>query len=191
MGWIEESGRATARRVTDAFGGTPRVTRHYDEPERHFVDILASDDRPTTGLRSYSTIGLQTVPNLIDDTDIRVELAGVAPMAAMDFANVMGTAAFCVIKDRWRCAPGIVFPSVIKMYQLSSTLEHIVFSEPFQWEELGSVDVAPDKTVHWLLVIPISDSEYRFMLDRGWDALDELFVKREIEYFDLERVPVV
>jgi antitoxin YqcF len=191
VGWKEETGRPIAKKLVEIFGGTPQFRRHRDVPEEHSIDILSCADRPQEGLTSYSTLGLHIYPNLVDDADIRVELCGVAPTEAAAFGDVLATAAFCKIKDGWRCAPAIAYPDVIEMYKLSRTMRHICFAEPFQWEELQTVHLDGDVTVHWLMVVPISESEYVYMHEVGWDALEDLFVKKEIDYWDLNRAPVV
>ncbi len=191
MSWLEEYGRPTARKVAAAFGGTPRFKRHLDEAEQNSIDMLSCDDRPSEGLVSYSTLGLQRYPNVIDGEDIRIELCGIATPDVPSFANVIATTAFYVMKDRWRVAPGITYESMVGMYNLPVTLKHIVFAAPLEWEELSSVDLGGDVVVRWLLVIPISDSELRWKLDKGWDELENLFVEKGIDYWDLNRSSVV
>ncbi len=191
MSWLEEYGRPTARKVAAAFGSTPRFKRHLDEAEQNSIDILSCDDRPSEGLVSYSTLGLQRYPNVIDGEDIRIELCGIATPDVPSFANVIATTAFYVMKDRWRVAPGITYESMVGMYNLPVTLKHIVFAAPLEWEELSSVDLGGDVVVRWLLVIPISDSELRWKLDKGWDELENLFVEKGIDYWDLNRSSVV
>jgi antitoxin YqcF len=186
-----ESGKAAARKVAAVFGGTPQIHRHYDVPEQHFIDILSCEDRPSEGLVSYSTLGLHLHPNVIDDVDVRVELCGMAPKDVPDFANVVATCAFNVIKDGWRCAPGIAHPDVVRMYTPDTIMRHIVFAEPFPWEELGTVHLPGDITAHWLMVVPISESEYVYMHEEGWGALEDLLEKADIDYPDLNRSPVV
>ena len=185
-----ESAKAAARKVREVFGGTAKIFRHYDVPEEHFIDILSCDD-PAAPLTSYSTLGLHEYPNLIDEDDIRVELCGTAPTAMPDFANVLGTCAFNVIKDQWRAFPAIAYPDVVKMYYPEAKMRHICFAEPFAWEDLHTVHLPGDLIVHWLMVIPISESEYVYMHEQGWSELENLFVEKEIDYWDLNRTPVI
>jgi hypothetical protein len=188
---VAETARAAARAAAAAFGGKPEVRAYYDRDETHSVDIMQCGDRPTPGFVTYATLGVHTVTNKVDDDDIRVEMAGVADAGVDEFPNLLATAAFYVLKDRWLCAPGVVFPSLLKEYNLSSTLEHLMWVEPFPWEQLGSVDVGGGLTIHWLLAIPISESERQFLLDNGFWKLERLFIDREVEYFDLNRRPIV
>ncbi len=188
---INDDRRVVARAAAAAFGGQPRVDRFYDEDESHAIDILSCVDQPFEGLISYSTVGLHESPNVLDGTDIRVELAGVAPVGEESFANLLATAAFNVMKDGWLAAPGVVYPELVTEYELSSTLDHIMFTEPYVWEELGPVTVADGLEVHWLLVLPISESERQLLHDQGYDALDQALETGEANYADLNRPPVV
>jgi len=186
-----ETARAVARAAAAAFGGKPEVHAHRDEDRSHSVDIVACRDRPSPGLVSYSTLTLHAVPNKIEDDDIRVELAGVAEEGVTDFPNLLATAAFYIIKNRWKAGPGIVFPSLLQEYSLSKTLEHLLWVEPFEWTQLGSVDVGGGLSVHWLLGVPISESERQYLLDNGYWKFEALMIEREVDYWDLNRRPVV
>lgn len=187
---IGETRRQVARAAAAAFGGNPTVARYYDEDESHSIDIVTCVDRPADGLVSYSTVGLSESPNLLDATDVRVELAGIAPVGVEAFPNLLATAAFAVMKEDWLAAPGVVFPSLVLDYELSSTLEHVLFVPPFLWEELGSVEVSDGATVHWLVVMPIAESERLALVDQGYDALDAVFAEHEADLADLERAPL-
>jgi len=185
-----ETSRAAYRAALAAFGGDGVVQKYLDVDESHKVDILSCKDRPSPGLVSYSTLGVHLVSNVIQGKDVRIELAGVGGQSIKDFPNLLSTAAFYVVKDRWKCRPGVVYMDLLKMYKLSETLEHLMWVEPFEWESLSSVDVA-GLTIHWLLGIPISDSEDQYLRRNGFEKLERLFVDREIDYWDLNRQPVV
>ena len=186
-----ETGRAAARAAAAAFGCKPETIYKYaDVDESHHVDILSCRDRPSPELVSYSTLGVHLVSNVIEGNDVRIELAGVAGESVKDFPNLLSTAAFYVIKDRWKCRPGVVYMDLLKMYKLSETLEHLMWVEPFEWESLSSVDAA-GVTIHWLMAIPISDSEDQYLRRNGFEKLERLFMDREVDYWDLNRRPVV
>jgi hypothetical protein len=187
---VSADDRALARAAAGAFGGVPRVTRYYDESEQTAIDILMCADRPTEGFATYSTLGLHHAPNVLEGDDIRVELAGVCTTEDSFFGNLLAEAAFDVIKDLWLCAPGVVFPDVVRHYEVSTPLRHVVWVPPFPWEQLGSVSLGEGHDVHWLLAIPISESERRFLIANGYDAFDEAFSKREVPYYDLKREPI-
>lgn len=191
MNAVAPSAKQVYRAALEAFGGEPKVDRRYDEDESHSVDVLRCADRPVDGLAVYSTLTLHAAPNHLEDKDIRVELMGVAPGDVEEYPNLLATAAFYVIKDGWLAAPGVVFPSLLETYDLSSTLQHLLWVEPFPYEELSTVEIADGPDVHWLLGIAVSEDERRFLIDRGYDALEQRFADVDLDYWDLERDSVV
>jgi hypothetical protein len=191
MSAIAESGKAVARAAAAAFGGAPRVDRFYDEDESHSVDQMTCDGRPMAGFTTYSTLTIHTVPNLLDDADVRIEMAGVAGDHVATFPNMIASAAFRVIVDRWLCAPGVVFQGLVSEYDLSSTLQHILWVPPFPWEQLGAVELGDELAVHWLLAVPISEAERTFLNEHGYNVFEALMADRQVEYFDLERPSIV
>jgi antitoxin YqcF len=186
-----ETARAAARAARDAIGGEPRVFRYWDEPEENEVGILVADDRPGPGFTSYSTVTLHQCENRMDDNDIRVELAAIVDSPAEAMGNVLGTAAFNVMKDAWLAAPGVVFPDLLSEYDLSEELRNVVWMPPTPWDSLHSVELGEGITAHWLLAIPISESEREFLHREGYDAFDSLLAERDIEYWNLSREPLV
>lgn len=47
------------------------------------------------------------------------------------------------------------------------------------------------KIVNWLLAIPISESELQYKIKNGFDNLQNLFEKNEVDIFDLDRKSVL
>ena len=70
-------------------------------------------------------------------------------------------------------------------------MEHVLWATPSPWDELGAVDVVGGPSVHWLLAVPISEAERRFLSDRGFGAFEALLARNEAEYFDLDRASLV
>jgi len=184
------SERLVARAAVDAFGGRPGGHRYYDEDESHSVDIVKCDGTPSVELATYSTVSLHQYPNFLDDKDIRTEFAGVADSGVEQFSNALSTAAFFVIKDRWLAAPGVVFPGILNAYSLGTRMEHVLWYPPYPWEPLGSLSVNADLTVHWLLAVPIHESERQYLMEHGYFELENLFERKQVEYWNLRRSPV-
>jgi len=182
-----------AHKVMEAFGGRPKITTHLDVGEQNSVSIAGLTDCPEPGITSYSTVSLSDFPIYLTGREFesRIEIAGAAPSQVDHFAEALGTAAFCVIKDRWACHPYAIFPDVMAMYDLSATMAHVMFMEPFFWPALEDSVQFPDRLVTWLQMIPISESEYRFAESESPAALGQLFEDQEIDVCDLRRKPVV
>jgi len=77
------------------------------------------------------------------------------------------------------------------MYELSKTMKHALFVPPFLWEEALETLELPERTVAWLLAVPISEAEYQFAEREGSEKLEDLFVKHQIDIFNLERESVL
>lgn len=189
---VTNEARSVAKTAAGVFGGSASVHRFYDKDETHVIGILACEGVPQAGFSTYSTVGVHEVPNMLDDKDVRVELAGVAPSSENEYPNLLATAAFQVQKEGWLAAPGVVFPGLVRdFYGLSESMEHLLWVEPFAWEELGAVEVSSTLTVHWLLGVPISESERRLIIDEGLSVLTALLEQHDAAYYDLHRQPVV
>ncbi len=193
MEQITAADKQFAKRLATLFGGQPSVRAHLDEAERPSVDILSCVNAPSAGLTIYATLNLHKHRNLVGSPpkDVRVEIVGICDTAVTDFNNAVATAAACVVNSKWTCAPGVAFPDVISMYKISRTMSHVVFFPPTPWNrELGSVQVG-HLTVHCLAMIPISESEYRFLEREGSDELESLLAAQEVDFADINRLPVV
>jgi antitoxin YqcF len=103
----------------------------------------------------------------------------------------MATAAFSVIKDKMLVAPGIIVPHALAMYNASKTMKHFLLLPPFLWEGRLETIALEDRTVAWLLTVPISDQELRLANAESVAVLEEIFENKQIDIFDLARVSVV
>jgi hypothetical protein len=95
------------------------------------------------------------------------------------------------MKQKWACHPGAIFPDVLAMYHMSTTMKHVMFMEPVVWDKLEESLELPGRLVTWVMMIPIADSEYELAGAQGWETLGQIFEDRDIDYWDLERKPVV
>ena len=189
---VSSDSKTIARTAAAAFGGTARVNRYWDDHHQHSVDVLSCTDAPLNGVNSYATIGLSDSLILKDGAplDVRVEFVAACGAQTKDFERYLSTAAFCVINSRWFVAPGTIFPNVLRMYDASPTMDHLLFLPPFLWEGRLKSIALEAKTIAWLLAIPISESELRFAETFGLPELEGVFEKCQIDIFDFERAPV-
>jgi hypothetical protein len=183
-----------ARHEAASFGGGFRVQTYWDAPEGHFVDILAAADAPGSGVTSYATIGLSNWPLYINGVEYltRLELVGACATTVGAFPNLMSTASMFVIKDRWACYPGAIFPGLVGMYPgLSSTMNDLFFVPPFLWDDGPATLSLGERTVAWLQAVPISEAEHGFAERFGTDALMDRFVQAQIDVFDVSRPSLI
>jgi hypothetical protein len=143
----------------------------------------------------YSSIGISDHPNLIEmkrgeKDNISIELLITGYKDFDKVPNILSTCGFYIIKDKWTCQPYDVFKNIVELHYPQKEVKHIMFLPPFLWEDkLASLELV-NKTVHFLLCVPITEAELAFKIQNGTAALEELFEKQEINIFDLDRKSV-
>jgi hypothetical protein len=167
------------------------VRAYYDENESHVVAVVETTDSPITGKDTYVTASLHASPNALEGRDIRVEFLIVSRTDQLAAANVVATSAFCVVKDGWLAAPGVVFPDVVAEFFPGTKVPHVMWAEPFSHEHLSSMAIAGvEHDVHVLQGVPLATSEADFLRANGFDALEELLAAAQVDVADLWRTPV-
>jgi antitoxin YqcF len=158
------------------------------------ISILHSvSDSPCQAVTSYGTVGLSDYSLLDRGTEYpgRCELVGACASTYQRFGNIISSCAFNIMKDQEFAYPGRIFGRVVAMYHRSLQMRHVMFTQPFLWdEELGTAEL-PGKTVAFLLAVPISDAELQYARSFGAGALGDVFEREQIDIFDLERHSVV
>ncbi|MBE7367177.1 suppressor of fused domain protein [Ramlibacter pallidus] len=186
---------ALARKAVNGFGfaGDPVVVRYWDDQRVGAIDILSVRGKPAAGITSYSTIGLSDHAVVKDGKPfpLRFEFLGACGADYPDFANALSTAAFCVINSKWFCAPGMIFPDILEMHRLSSTLSDLYFVPPFLWNGSFDSELIEGIKTAWLLAVPISKAETEFARKYGPAELEKKLEESRIDMFDLQRLSVI
>jgi hypothetical protein len=95
------------------------------------------------------------------------------------------------MKDRWFCRPGVVFETMLSMYGLSDTMEHLYFTAPSQWPDLNTTLDLQTKKVTWLWAIPLSEAESRFIAKHGDRRFESLLEESGVDALDIHRPSIV
>lgn len=187
---VSESNRTIAKVLASAFATErPAVHAYWDDDHVSKMAIVECKDSPQPGVSSYATIGVSDCPLYKDKSEypVRVELVGACASNCEHFANMLATAGFCIINTKWFCAPGVIYPGVVSMYNASATMKPAMFVPPFLWSDSLSALKLQDKTVAFLMMIPISEEEYQFAEAKGSGALESAFELKQIDVFDIHR----
>lgn len=165
--------------------GSLQVTRYFDEDNAIFVDIFTS--RSEKGVVA-STIGvmdfdLSRNPKFSLFTEILMDARGTISIVE----NVLSTIAFYIMKNSWQPAPGVIFESMVSMYDADSRVPHVIFLPPFQWASGMTKVELNDKTVYPLLAVPITESEKEYVRQNGADALFNHWDSLKLDIFDWNR----
>ncbi|WP_028402359.1 suppressor of fused domain protein [Ectobacillus panaciterrae] len=186
--------KTIAKTIWNTFGGeNPKVYTYWDDNHESCIDILAVKERPFPKLTSISTIGLSdfSIGKHIGVNELRIEILGAYEEKYEYAPNMIATCAFYIINSKFSCYPGAIYQDVVHMYAPDSDMQHILFTNPFIWEnELKTLEFE-DKIVAWLLAVPISETERIYTLEHGLDALETLFEEKQINIFDLNRLSVI
>lgn len=191
---VNPDNKVIAKTVAKVFSGKPKVFQYWDNDNRSNVHILEASDSPIKGVNAYSTVNLS-------DHEIwygkkvfeggRVELLGACNAEFQCFGNIISTAAFNIINSKHFCCPGVVFPGIVRMYKESRTLEHLYFAPPFLWGNQPETLKFESKTVLWLMVVPISDAERKFVEKEGPLLFEKALEKKKADVCDLNRKSIV
>ncbi len=184
---------AVAKKLLQVIGGQPKIFNYNDDQEILNVDLYIGEDAPQEGLTTYSTVGLSEYSiglKLPSGKNVVTEFIGICNSYYEYFANIISDCAFNIISGKYFCRPGAVYPDIIAKYYKGIDMRHIMFSEPFLWDNLSNIE-QKDKVITWLMLIPISDAEMQYLKKYGADALETLFEEKNIDVFDLERKSVV
>ena len=189
MATVSESNKKIARMAVAAFNADPTIVTYWDDNHRSSVEIVSCADSPQRNVTSCSTVRLSDWPLIKGGTEYpaRTELVGACGSRYDRFPNILSTAAFCIINSRWFCYPGAMFPDIVWMYYDSFEMKHLLFAPPFLWEPGLETLHLPDKTVAWLMIVPISEAEYAYAEKHGSDRLEAEFERSQIDVFNLER----
>lgn len=168
--------KLVAQYFAGALGGKPTVREYWDDKHISNVYVLTCSDIPQVGLRTYTTVSLSECPLTYEGKalDLRAEIIGVAPAKISDFDNCIATAAFYAINSGYELFPGAILPEVLKINGVSNSLKHFYCMTPFLWPNLTQFTIE-STVVASLLVVPISDQEMAYAVEKGGDALEALF----------------
>lgn len=116
-------------------------------------------------------------------------MLGACDIEVEDFSNIMTTTAFGIM-DKNELHPGTVISNVIPMYIPDSDMKHMLITYPFLWDDVNNLS-SSNLTVAWLMAIPISENEKKYLEKYGLDELETLFEKQQIDVIDMYRNSVV
>ncbi|MDH7460600.1 suppressor of fused domain protein [Chitinophagaceae bacterium 26-R-25] len=193
---VTTENKELAKYITTILGLNRTIQRHWDQDRSNFLDVFNCQDPIDSRIAFCGTIGLSDFPNEIEQKsgaikNIPIELLITGYKEYDKASNIISTCGFYISKNKWSCQPGSVFMRMVEMYYEKLEMKHILFTSPFLWEGKLHPLKLESKTVNWLLAIPISDSELNYRNQLGAPALEDLFEKKGVDIFDLNRKSVI
>ncbi|MFM5955399.1 MAG: suppressor of fused domain protein [Novosphingobium sp.] len=184
-----ETEKLIGRYVRSMLGDVTQVHRYADDDEANDLFLASGSDWPVKGVTSFGTIGLSRYPVQIGSGTVNLELLGACATATKKFANVVASCALEKIKNGTTIVHGSTLRNIVTQYAISTTMNHIFFTSPFLWEGFGP-QIFAGTEIHWLMAIPISDSELIYLERFGPDALEARFESEQIDVFNITRLTV-
>ena len=190
---VSDEAQQIARVLADTFrvGPTtqPEMRRYGDAGDKGTVDLLCCADSPMEGVTAYGTVRLSDHA-LSNAGGLRVEIVGAFPTALPAFAKVMAACAFNVINDGAPLRPGMIHGHA--MGDLSTTLRHVMFVQPFLWgDDRPETLTLSDRTVTWLMAVPITEAERIYAVENGSNALEQLLERENVNVLHPNRPSAV
>lgn len=168
------------------FGSPEADVFAYDAPDADLrVGVIHAPNSPEAGLTTYATVNLNEIPNVINGQSVPAELYGVVEGVHDGFAGALATIGLNRFLGDVELAPGTVLRTVFA--QVSPGLPHALLVYPMDWGEELSRMRTSQGDVFGLQVIPISDAEVNFLVQHGFEELDDRLAEAEIDYLDFNR----
>lgn len=184
------------REIKEVFGGSKPIVDRFaeDHDDPYWVDVMRTPDCPQGGVTSYATLGMSRFDNgglESGGRPLRVELLAACQSEFTRMADGLSSCVLNVAKGGYQVTPGVVHPNVLNLYAPDIVLKHLLLVPPFVWDSAPASRDFEDITVAFLMAVPISDSEIHYARAHGSERLEALFEQRQIDVFDINRVPVV
>ncbi len=178
--------KAIAHYIAKITGKEPKVQR-FDWKNKK-IDILSCIEHGDTNLRVHSTVGLSAYPSNPEKKDIELLLVA---HKRFDFTpSILATAALHIIADGWQTTTGAIFSNIFVLNEASSEIKHGLIMPQYLWKEsLKNLDLG-DRLVEWKMIIPLTDSEAQFLIEKEPVSLLSKFIEQDVDLFDLNRSAV-
>lgn len=176
--------------------GSPLVLEHRVNDREPAIYIGTVLDYPAEHMVTLSTVGVSNYPLYRDDGSVyaptRVEfIASCQRHELEDMVLVLRDAARFVSQVKGFARPGIFLFNLIGDFRRESTVPHGLLTTPFAYEGLKDHGPFDGIIVSWLQILPVSTSEVDFAQHLSTDDLEDLFVKEDIDWDRLDRIPVL
>lgn len=183
--------RELGRAIRAKFGrSSTKVVRFGDDKGENDCFIVTGWDCPIRGVSSYASIGLSRHEQKAGNISVKVEILAACASSTPNIDNVVASCVFESVKNNSNISYGSHIKDIIKQYKISETMENVTFVDPFIWDDFQRISIHEEDVV-FLLMLPISGNELKFLDSFGIDALEKIFLDRQIDVYDINRPSVV
>lgn len=190
MAIISDFERKIGVHVKKNLGSSTKVNRYGDDNSKESIFIAECAGIPTSNSTTFGTIGLSKFPQKYGEKLVNVELLAAAESRFDFLANIVASLAFENMKNFTNFVYGEVIENIIHQYAPESAMKHCFLTSTFLWDKFENVEINGVK-IHWLGVVPISQKEFEFWMDKGYFALEEILETSQVNVLNLFRNSVI
>ncbi len=178
--------------LRETLGGVQAAFSYMKDGAENKIDILYAKQSPGGNYLTASTLGMVNRTTGYQDSatgkDIRAELI-MSSYGGHDMAGkILSTAGDGIYTTNIRYGYGTVLKDVMSIYYPNSDMKHLfLMLPPPLWKKSFGVTDADDSLITFLYALPVSQAECDYMSENGIEALQNLFVEKNIDMFDFER----
>jgi antitoxin YqcF len=174
-----ESNKEWANLMRSKTGGEISIKSYYDQSETTSIDIFSS---LTSGGKVCATIGLMDTGH-----EPPIEIIMDSTFEDILLENIISTAAFYVMKDKWKIRFGTTFETLVAEYHPNLHVKHLLFIPQYQWgPELSKVKLKMGN-IYPVLAIGITDSELQFIKTNSLEQLENIWERDNIDVLNWQR----
>lgn len=178
--------RDLGRAIRSHFGEETKVVRFGDDVEVDDCFIVSGLNWPIKGVTSYGSVGLSRATQRSGTASVKVEILAACASSTPHIDNLVASCVFDSAKNGTNVVYGTLIPNVVDQYEISHTLQHVTFVSPFLWKGMSSIKIN-EENIHFLLMLPISNSERIYLENNGIDGLEAIFDEVNIDVYDINR----
>ncbi len=178
-----EFSKTLYKKLNPILGINSTVFSFGDDGNKLKIYILTTTDPIDNNVIYFSTLSLTELGPYHNNSEIIIT----GYQKYEELANVLTTAAFFIIKEEWKSQTGVVFETLVEQYYPDKNVKHLLFVEPYLWEDkLQDLSIG-ERRINFLLAIPITQAELEYKKTYGHDALENLLEEKNIDIFDIDR----
>jgi len=181
---ISNDHKEWAKHMRHLVGGDASVFSFYDDTNENKIHIFKSSN--SDGVVA-ATVGLMDInQSRRDGIEIYSEIIMEQHGHDERISNMLSTIAFYIIKNGWKAAPGVIFESMVEMYVPETKLPHVMFTAPFQWNNMSKITLS-ERTIYPLVAVPISEAESKIASTNAGKDLESLWEQQSIDVLNWDR----
>lgn len=165
-----------------------QIHRYGDDAHGLVIDVFHSEH---DGRDFAASVGLLLLDQGNGEWPLHVELMMDARGHQSSIDDLVASLALHILRAGDKLAPGTVFEDLFACFNPGLTLQHLVLIDPIGWDDHFTKVTLEGQVVFPLMMVPISESECRFIEQQGLDAFEERVNTAHADLLDWQRQAIL